>query len=470
MGRQDFRRRHYQTCGITFMHRRHHLTFYEFSGVAKDGQADRFTSRQELGLSKVQWSELADISKDSAGGGQFLDLGDDRVRGLHYVGCLAGETISVEVLPKLLRTRGETSEAQIVANLSYMLELVYDLDVFDSELLSLEIDQAGFLEAYIAIFAARINRILRHGRISKRYVTEEDDIRLIRGKINIIENLRKIYVDSTKMSCVFDEFSSDWLLNQALKYVSARLLRLTKSTQSAKNLKSTLALMDGIEPKWHPPTALRAHTASIRDRELIGIIRLTEMFLSGLRPSMRTQKLHLDIPQASFAIIFDMNELFEGFFYRALAGVSADLGLDVKAQKRIRMVKAERTPADHGWVERERFDTFSDLVLTPRDGRSKLVIDTKYKLLDLDKSHFGISNADVYQILAYEMIHRHSTVPGRGMLIYPQVGDQPIRIKYKLRGGLNEFAVASVDISKDLRRGMKAIRDEIKEIVSWAFE
>ena len=42
----------------------------------------------------------------------------------------------------------------------------------------------------------------------------------------------------------------------------------------------------------------------------------------------------------------------------------------------------------------------ADLVLTDHDGR-RLLVDTKYKVLDQDKRHVGLSQADFYQMYAY---------------------------------------------------------------------
>lgn len=444
-----------------------HIRFYEYSGAVRGSHALPRSSRTDLGLTPAQWRELAELADSVRPGTRVIDVDSRGARAKHFVGGMAGESISVEIWPKLLRNRTRSGGDMIVSNLSFMLEHAYELDMSDGGLVDQDVDHSGFIEAYIGIFAKRVMRRLRRGGFPKQYVSHADDLRMVRGRIDIAKNVSRRSIDDSKISCVYDDLSDNWALNQAVKYVCAKLAPIARKFESERILVAALATMHGVDPKWWAPSDLRARTTHIHDREMRALIHLTELFLSGMRPSVRSSDGRRPGGDSVFGLIFDMNELFESFVCHVLKGMRFDFDAHVVAARRTRMVEAEKPIGSPVWNERERFDTFSDIVVRSGDGTVCLVIDTKYKIMDLEHGHFGISNSDVYQIMAYEMIHRQSGNAAHGVLLYPQVGDHPVRMKYKVRGGRAEFAVASLDLGRDLRCGISAVRAELHEIVNW---
>lgn len=133
-----------------------------------------------------------------------------------------------------------------------------------------------------------------------------------------------------------------------------------------------------------------------------------------MRPEFSGQK-----KSKVFTLLFDMNELFEEFIFKVLQRNESSLGIKVQAQKHKRLVNAERDFLSGGeWKTRSLFATFTDISVTPDNGRS-FIIDTKYKIIHSEKNHYGISNQDAYQVLAYRQIHKIDAVEPSVALLYP---------------------------------------------------
>jgi 5-methylcytosine-specific restriction enzyme subunit McrC len=96
---------------------------------------------------------------------------------------------------------------------------------------------------------------------------------------------------------------------------------------------------------------------------------------------------------------------------------------------------------------RRRFQTKPDLLI--KQGRETvMIIDTKWKRIEsnLEDRKRGVSQADVYQMMAYTRLYRCSEV----MLLYPHhagLGSDPLDTSYSINAGNERLRVASVDLA-----------------------
>jgi 5-methylcytosine-specific restriction enzyme subunit McrC len=164
-----------------------------------------------------------------------------------------------------------------------------------------------------------------------------------------------------------------------------------------------------------------------------------------------------------FSFVFDMNQLFEEYVFRLLYKNKEKLGLKtVSYQKGKRLVSHERNfQTDSEFKERPQFSTFSDIYVVTQDDRH-FILDTKYKLISESKPHLGVSNADVYQVLAYSKIHAISG-PVIPVLLYPQF-KSPISRSYRITNTDDEVWVSTVDLNTDLTSSSESILDELEVI------
>ncbi len=162
------------------------------------------------------------------------------------------------------------------------------------------------------------------------------------------------------------------------------------------------------------------------------------------------------------ALLFEMNVLFEQYVARILSHALAGTGLRVSAQGGHRDCLYE---GDTG-----RFRTRPDLIVRQGE-RIALIIDTKWKRMTprIDDPKQGVSQADVYQLMAYAQLYNCPNV----MLLYPHHGDlppHPILRRYSIaaRGADENLFVATLDLTGSPRGHRIALGALINECLTVA--
>jgi 5-methylcytosine-specific restriction endonuclease McrBC regulatory subunit McrC len=160
------------------------------------------------------------------------------------------------------------------------------------------------------------------------------------------------------------------------------------------------------------------------------------------------------------AFVFDMNELFERYFASLLTRYKAQLGLaEVPIQKRRALVERIYDVGANKVVG-GTMATFTDLLVKTQAGRS-IVMDTKYKMAAGEHQfHAGVSNADAYQILAYQGLYTDSLGVPDGVLVYPE-SYRPAFYRFELRGG-RCFYLKTISLSTDLSSEEPRLVEELK--------
>jgi 5-methylcytosine-specific restriction enzyme subunit McrC len=154
-------------------------------------------------------------------------------------------------------------------------------------------------------------------------------------------------------------------------------------------------------------------------------------------------------------LLFPMNDLFEKYIAVLLRRALAGSGIEVIDQGGHRACLGTFTGAhlDSGEV----FRTKPDIML--RRGREIVaIIDTKWKKLSLDpldRKH-GVSQADVYQLMAYARLYRTAEL----MLLYPGLPGQGCdkRAQFGIAGGSERLRIATADVSLDEKVLVEALR------------
>ena len=154
-----------------------------------------------------------------------------------------------------------------------------------------------------------------------------------------------------------------------------------------------------------------------------------------------------------------MNVLFEEYVARLLARAVAGTDLRVTAQGGHKYCLYK---GDTG-----RFRTLPD-VIVKRGTRNALIIDTKWKrIAGTDDPKQGVSQADVYQLLAYGRIYKCTDV----VLLYPHHGGlppEPTRRAYSIArpDAQEQLTVATLDVTGPRRNHEKALKTLVQAVHS----
>lgn len=350
------------------------------------------------------------------------------LRAGQVVGVLSVPGASLEILPKI----GDKDCGGVRHALARMLAVAWGLPVADSEPAMLATQRENLLEVLVRLFADRLLVAVRRG-LTHRYRLIEDDLPLLRGKLNIPRQLARHAIHADRLACSFDELSVDTPLNRVFK---ATVVRLAAQTRSAANVRRLAELASRFEYVGDTPNALaepvkldRTNTAFHR---LHGMARL---LLSGNWQSTTTGA------DAGYGLLFPMNELFEEFVGRTLRAALAPRSVHLEQRNRHAL---EGTSEDT--ASRTKLFTLQPDIVVDGD----IVIDAKWKELKPDESKSGVAESDVYQMLAYARAYNAK----RLILLYPWHRGVPKpgvfkewRVAQDASADATAFDIATVDVA-----------------------
>ena len=364
--------------------------------------------------------------------GRRLKLGETGVlvrtrlglKAQQVVGVLAIPGRTLEILPKI---DGKERDAVRKA-LVHMLVVAYDLRVADSALAGMARQTHDLLELLIRLFADRLLAAVRQG-LPRRYIACEEDLRLLRGRIDVVRQFTRHAVRPDRLACQFDELSEDTPLNRVLKAVISRLARVTRSAANARLLAELAARFEFTGNSSRPleePVRLDRTNTAFHD-----LYPLARLFLEGEWQDTTSGRL------AGFALLFPMNDLFERFIGRSL-----QLAL---APRRVQLQARGKYALKDGKNEKALFALRPDALVEPPGER--IVLDTKWKELDPARYDLGVASGDIYQMLAYGRAFKADRV----ILLYPwreEIGHAERVISRWKTAGADKFSmhVATVDV------------------------
>lgn len=331
---------------------------------------------------------------------------------------------SLEILPKIDKNGTEGRLALV-----RMLSVVIDLRVSDGEFAHLQTQRKDLLELLITLFARRLSRAMQGG-LQRRYLRFEDDLSVLRGSLDIRQQLTKRPVAPTKLFCAFDELSEDTPLNRLLKAAVVRLLSVCRSPENQKNLQIIVDSFRGVS-RSHKPLAQKIEN----DRSATAftdLVPLARLLLTGDWQNTSSGET------IGTSLLFPMNDLFERYVARR---TQQTLGRNIVHKQHFK----------HHALNNQLFRMIPDVVIDYKS--APVILDTKWKQLDpTDPQKLGVAQADIYQMLAYG--HSYSThgAQPKLILLYPLhagLGDQEgVLRQWSVTGSNLPLTIATVDISK----------------------
>jgi 5-methylcytosine-specific restriction enzyme subunit McrC len=290
-----------------------------------------------------------------------------------------------------------------------MLDVALGLGLSVGDVTSMAHQAESLLDLFIAQFVDSLLGQVRHG-LPRQYRAHEDDLHALRGSLDVVRQFTLHAVRPDRLACRFDILDADTPLLQIMKacvVLLAHHARAQETRRKLAELRFLLADVQDVPRRDLPWGKVRIDRASGRWRTLLALAKL----LLG----QHWQQTHADARQPEgITLLFPMHELFERYVAVQARRALAPLGLEVVAQGGFASCLGEWRAGEvcRGQV----FSTRPD-ILVRRDGEVLAVVDTKWKALSanpLDRRH-GVSQADVYQLMAYARLYRCD----RLLLLYP---------------------------------------------------
>lgn len=413
-----------------------HLTVHEWGrvGVHNDGGVvpERHFSRGQANALR------AAARAHSLGGDEGTAILVDHHRHLtarQMVGVIAAPGCSLEILPKIDPEDIEANGA-IRHRLVRMLDVALGLNLGDGQASTLAKQNETLLDILIRLFADRLLAEARRG-LPRAYFAQEDDLPALRGRLDVLRQFTHNAVRPDRLACRFDTLMVDTPLLRIMKACVLFLRRHARAVETVRRLdelRFLFADVSDVSPTVLPWKQVRIDRTNRRWETLFGLARL---FLKR-----EWQATHHDASvRHGITLLFPMNKLFEAYIAALARRALRASDLTVHTQGGLLNCLIEE-----GVNGDERFQTKPD-ILIKRRAETAMVIDTKWKRIGRDPgdAKLGVSQTDVYQMMAYARLYRCADV----MLLYPHhsgLGADALDVAYRMLEGNERLRVVSVDL------------------------
>lgn len=391
------------------------------------------------------------------GGARILHHGRDRIRAGGIVGIIAAEGCTLEILPKIDGLGPAGDPGPLRRELVHMLSVALDIEIATGAITNLDWQRDTILEVLIKLFCTKLFEAVHRG-LPQRYIRHEDDLPTLRGQLDVVRQFTTLVAAPQKLACRFDALSPDIALNRIMKAAVGRLMRVARSAENQRRLRELSFAFADISDV--PIPSLRWDEAIIdRSNARWGELkRLARLFLGERFQTTSHGAMH------GHALLFEMNVLFEEYIGRMLVRALAGQPVSVRRQGggHYCLIELDQLGLDRA----HRFRTRPDLILS-RDGQAELIIDTKWKRLSprIDDPKQGISQSDIYQMMAYSRLYGCPRV----MLLYPHHDGLPhddgVANQHRMGGGRERLKIATIRLGQraTLSARLKALtRDSVQ--------
>ena len=382
------------------------------------------------------FNEFVEFTKQE-GNDKFLKFKNSTtLKAQNYVGLIQTKSgFCLEILPKTFRTakdsegfaikncvcssqksthpltpsarEGEQEKCQVCQAKQILLNMLRTLrssPYKQSHISNLKIHRFPLLEVFAIMFLDEVERLIKRG-IKSDYVVREENRTFLKGKLLFGENLKRNFAHKERFFTASDEFIADIAPNRLIVSTILFLSAQGFSPRTSGRISQARFIFADIRPSKSidKDFALCPSSRHYKDYELL--LAWCEIFLR------RKSFMPYQGGDKAFALLFDMNKLFESFvawhLKRACGGKCV-----------ISTQESRKYLLEVGGVG--KFQIKPDIVCREGDSRDNVVFiaDTKWKILESSESNnYGIAQGDLYQMFAYLAKYQCEN----GFLIYPQI-------------------------------------------------
>jgi 5-methylcytosine-specific restriction endonuclease McrBC regulatory subunit McrC len=341
-----------------------------------------------------------------------------------WVGVLNLSGIQISVYPKIDPTpdKGAHPKPAPRADLLAMLVGAGLADLDPKEVPKLD-QSNSFIDHLAILYNQKLLREITRG-LPHSYVEKREMLGTLRGRIDFERQMVATARGLPTLACTYDSFEVDTRLNRVLKagLRAARSLVHDKKTKQA--LRRTEEVLDEVQDVAVSEEYARATPISRSSRHLESLKQWAVIFLSRKTLDIRGDAKG----RRGAGLMFRMWDVYERYVINQLNQTLAEVGK--KAGCRLHAVGQKRE-----WSVAEYKDdegshsafTLKPDILIYRDDQPIMIADTKWKVLndeeDAETAKLGVSQPDVYQMMAYTQIITPAGEPPLPLaLLYPEVG------------------------------------------------
>jgi len=314
---------------------------------------------------------------------------------LSYVGVIQLENIKINIRPRF-----DENFSKLIQLLSFCRQQDYGFFEVNTESVRGEL---SLLEIIIKLLLAEVKLIFKKGAF-KEYTTREENLQVLRGRIDFKKQLTKNQLRKDKLYCRYDELDTDILENRIL----LRALKIARQICRDDSLQEEVNRYYNWLRKYCD--LFRGNSIpEIKYHRLNSYYQLAHFYSGMIIENVGAADIYRGEQENCYSLLFNMNQIFEEFV-AVLFKKYMSAEYKIKPQARITDAIVDEN--------RNRYrDIKPDLYLEHKASGQVIVIDTKNKNYGSKK----VKNSDIYQLAFYGLyFFDYFEDSGQIIIVYPE--------------------------------------------------
>lgn len=317
----------------------------------------------------------------------------------NYVGVISmNDGTTIEILPKIY-SREQTSDAKVKKLLVDMLKTLRNSPYKSLQQTNVDVEKMSIFEVFIRMFIDEVFSIVKKG-LKCSYQTIQENETMFKGKMIFNQQIKNNIAHKERCFVEYDEYNTNRPENKLIK---SALLYLSKITISAKNksdIKTLLCNFSEVSYSDDYKADFEKVTIERNRKDYETALMWCRVFLTGKSFTSFSGS------EIAFALLFPMETLFESY-------------IAAKLRKELNQSQYSLSAQDKSYhlfdAPSRKFLIKPDIVVKHKQTNTIFILDTKWKVLSDAKPNYGISQADMYQMYAYQKKYDAKSVT----LLYP---------------------------------------------------
>lgn len=379
------------------------ITLTEYSSIFIGEENDG----KNIAVNKKTFEEIETFVLQNSDHVQYLKLGQNKrgkfLQAQNYVGIIqtkSGRTI--EILPKITRLDEEEDIEKSKKILLKMLRTLKDSPFKTTKIANLKVEKMPLYEIFIKMFLEELSLLLKKG-IKSDYIKKEDNLKYLKGRLKIADQIKKNSIHKERFAVEYDEFSPDRIENRIIKTTLDFLYKKCTTSTNKKRIREFKFVFENIKSIYDYNSCFSKIKLGRDMKNYEQVLRWCKVFL--LNNSFSPYKGS----EIAFALLFDMNKLFESY-----------IGDHLRKKDVVKNLKLQDREHHLAYIDRSgRFGLKPDIVIEKEN--ETIICDTKWKIISKEPIQ-----EDMYQLYAYGTKYEKCK---KVYLIYPFV-DSSNPLKY----------------------------------------
>ena len=376
-------------------------------------------------LTIIEFNSLCNYLKDR-NLNNAVQYGFNKIKFINYVGIISLGNLIIEILPKISISNDIVKDRKM---LMFMLSKCNRISVNINEVLETNIVNQSLLDILAKVFAKKLLLELQKGMYLE-YVTQEDSLNKIKGKIMLTQNVKINYINKSKVYCRYDEFTENNIFNSILLKATNFLFPIINSSIIKKDLNIIKSILSDVDDLYIPINIFENYKLNKKNERFKEVFILAKLILSNSTMNKSIGK------ENGFSILFEMNYLYEEYIGILLKEIIEDEAIKVNTQEKSKYLLWNKV------TEKNEVALKPDIVVY-KDNKPKIIIDTKWKRASIDGREV-YSQSDIYQMYAYITTY---TECKKCILLYPRVSEDIIHSIWRLNNNIGDKEIIMNEVT-----------------------